>query len=114
MELRIAVCRAARQSRHGLALGTAHGHGLQGRPELVARELPGQVAGALTLLEQEAGDGAVEPTVRRTERLRFGSLRGRAFVTRHDELIRLCAAGDAERAAAVAYDTWHSQPSAES
>ncbi|MGY1831202.1 GntR family transcriptional regulator [Geodermatophilus sp. SYSU D01180] len=59
-----------------------------------------------TVLEQ------FTPTVRRAERLRFGSLRGRASVTRHDELIRLCAAGDAEGAAAVAYDTWHSLPSA--
>ncbi|SDX27820.1 DNA-binding transcriptional regulator, GntR family [Geodermatophilus africanus] len=53
------------------------------------------------------------PTLRRAERLRFGSLRGRASITQHDELIRLCAAGDVERAAAVAYDTWHSLPSAE-
>ena len=60
-----------------------------------------------TVLEQ------FTPTVRRAERLRFGSLRGRASVTQHDELIRLCAAGDAEAAAAVAYDTWHSLPSAE-
>ncbi|MGY1786924.1 GntR family transcriptional regulator [Geodermatophilus sp. SYSU D00698] len=59
-----------------------------------------------TVLEQ------FTPTVRRAERLRFGSLRGRASVTRHDELIRLCAAGDVEGAAAVAYDTWHSLPSA--
>ncbi|MGY1780665.1 GntR family transcriptional regulator [Geodermatophilus sp. SYSU D01036] len=59
-----------------------------------------------TVLEQ------FTPTVRRAERLRFGSLRGRASVTRHDELIRLCAAGDGEGAAAVAYDTWHSLPSA--
>ena len=61
-----------------------------------------------TVLEQ------FTPTVRRAERLRFGSLRGRASVTQHDELIRLCAAGDVEGAAAVAYDTWHSLPSAES
>lgn len=60
-----------------------------------------------TVLEQ------FTPTVRRAERMRFGSLRGRASVTRHDELIRLCAAGDVEGAAAVAYDTWHSLPSAE-
>ncbi|MFC8193570.1 GntR family transcriptional regulator [Cellulomonas sp. NPDC057328] len=53
------------------------------------------------------------PLVRRAERLRFGSQDGRASVTQHDELIRLCAAGDAEAAAAVAYDTWHSLPSAE-
>ena len=38
---------------------------------------------------------------------------GRASVDRHDELIRLCAAGDVEGAAAVAFDTWHSLPSAE-
>jgi DNA-binding GntR family transcriptional regulator len=60
-----------------------------------------------TVLEQ------FTPTVRRAERLRFGSLRGRDSVTQHDELIRLCAAGDAEGAAAVAYDAWHSLPSAE-
>ena len=33
-------------------------------------------------------------------------------MARHDELIRLCAAGDVEGAAAVAYDTWHSLPTA--
>jgi DNA-binding GntR family transcriptional regulator len=60
-----------------------------------------------TVLEQ------FTPTLRRAERLRFASLQGRESVTRHDELIRLCAAGDAEGAAAVAYDTWHSLPSAE-
>ncbi|MGY1690627.1 FCD domain-containing protein [Geodermatophilus sp. SYSU D01105] len=67
-----------------------------------------------------AGNRALEtvleqftPTVRRAERLRFGSRCGRASITRHDELIRLCAAGDVEGAAAVAYDTWHSLPSAE-
>ena len=60
-----------------------------------------------TVLEQ------FTPTLRRAERLRFASLQGRESVTQHDELIRLCAAGDAEGAAAVAYDTWHSLPSAE-
>ena len=60
-----------------------------------------------TVLEQ------FTPALRRAERLRFGSLRGRASVTQHEELIRLCAAGDAEGAAAVAYDTWHTLPSAE-
>lgn len=53
------------------------------------------------------------PLVRRAERLRFGSLRGRTSVAQHDELIRLCAAGDPEGAAAVAYDAWHSLPSVE-
>ena len=60
-----------------------------------------------TVLEQ------FTPTVRRAERLRFTALRGRDSVRQHDELIRLCATGDAEGAAAVAHDTWHSLPSAE-
>ena len=47
------------------------------------------------------------PVVRRAERLQFASLGGRDSAERHDELIRLCAAGDAEGAAAVAFDTWH-------
>ena len=50
------------------------------------------------------------PVLRRIERLRFSTLGGRASVARHDELIRLCAAGEAEQAAAVAFDTWHSLP----
>ncbi|MGY2130383.1 GntR family transcriptional regulator [Blastococcus sp. SYSU DS0617] len=59
-----------------------------------------------TVLEQ------FTPTLRRAERLRFGSLQGQESVARHGELIRLCAAGDADGAAAVAYDTWHSLPTA--
>jgi DNA-binding GntR family transcriptional regulator len=59
-----------------------------------------------TVLEQ------FTPTVRRAERLRFASLQGRDSVTRHDELIRLCAEGDVAGAAAVSYDTWHSLPDA--
>jgi DNA-binding GntR family transcriptional regulator len=50
------------------------------------------------------------PVVRRAERLRFRTLGGRASVARHNELIRLCAQGDAEGAAAVAFDTWHTLP----
>ena len=50
------------------------------------------------------------PLLRRAERLRFSSQEGRASLVRHDELIRLCAAGDAEGAAAVAFDTFHSLP----
>ena len=50
------------------------------------------------------------PVLRRAERLRFSALDGRASARRHDELIRLCAAGDAEGAAAVAFDTFHSLP----
>ncbi|WP_448006526.1 GntR family transcriptional regulator [Agromyces bauzanensis] len=52
------------------------------------------------------------PVIRRAEHLRFASLDGRASVARHDELIRLCAALDVEGAAAVAFDTWHSLPTA--
>lgn len=48
------------------------------------------------------------PVLRRAERLRFSTLTGRASVSRHDDLIRLCAAGETEAAAAVAFDTWHS------
>ncbi|MFC8797744.1 GntR family transcriptional regulator [Promicromonospora sp. NPDC057138] len=50
------------------------------------------------------------PVLRRAERLRFSSLGGRASFARHDELIRLCAAGDADEAAAVAFDTWSTLP----
>lgn len=60
-----------------------------------------------TVLEQ------FTPLIRRAERLRFGSLDGQGSVAQHDALIRHCAAGDAEAAAACAYDTWHSLPSGE-
>jgi len=70
------------------------------------------------VLVRIAGNRALEtvleqftPTVRRAERLRFGTLRGRGSAAQHDQLIRLCAAGDVEGAAAVSYDTWHSLPS---
>lgn len=47
------------------------------------------------------------PVLRRVERLRFASLDGRDSVVRHAELIRLCAAGDSDGAAAVAFGTFH-------
>lgn len=50
------------------------------------------------------------PVLRRAERLRFSSLAGKSSVARHDDLIRLCGAGDAEAAAGVAFDTWHTLP----
>jgi DNA-binding GntR family transcriptional regulator len=59
---------------------------------------------AVTVLDQ------FTPVVRRAERLRFSTLGGRASIARHNELIRLCADGDAEAAAAVAFDTWHTLP----
>jgi len=51
------------------------------------------------------------PMVRRAERLRFSSLDGRRSFARHDELIQLCRSMDADGAAMVAFDTWHSLPS---
>lgn len=53
------------------------------------------------------------PVLRRAERLRFSTLDGRASVRRHEELIKLCEAGDAEAAAAAAFGTWHSLPTAD-
>lgn len=50
------------------------------------------------------------PVLRRAERLRFSTPAGRDSVARHDELIRLCAEGDAQSASAVAFDTWHTLP----
>jgi DNA-binding GntR family transcriptional regulator len=54
-----------------------------------------------TVLEQ------FDPLVRRAERLRFDA-DGNASVERHDTLIDLLASGDAEGAASVAYEVWHS------
>jgi DNA-binding GntR family transcriptional regulator len=51
------------------------------------------------------------PVVRRAERLRFASVDGRASTARHDQLIELCQNLDADGAARVAFDTWHSLPS---
>lgn len=47
-----------------------------------------------------------EPVLRRAERLRFASHEGAESVARHDRLIALCAAGDADAAAQVAAQTW--------
>lgn len=47
-----------------------------------------------------------EPVLRRAERLRFASHEGAESVERHARLIDLCAAGDAEGAAALAEHTW--------
>jgi DNA-binding GntR family transcriptional regulator len=50
-----------------------------------------------------------DPLVRRAERLRF-SRDGHSSVGLHEQLIELLAAGDAQRAASVAFDIWHSLP----
>ncbi|GEK21928.1 GntR family transcriptional regulator [Cellulomonas xylanilytica] len=69
--------------------------------------IPVTVAGnraAAAVLEQYM------PVLRRIERVRFASADGLRSPDRHDELIRLCAVGDTDGAAAVAFDTWHSLP----
>ncbi|HEY8589534.1 MAG TPA: GntR family transcriptional regulator [Naasia sp.] len=48
-----------------------------------------------------------DPLVRRAERHRF-SFEGNGSVDLHDKLIELLATGDAEKAATVAFDIWHS------
>jgi DNA-binding GntR family transcriptional regulator len=50
-----------------------------------------------------------DPLIRRTERMRFG-VDGKTSHDRHVRLIDLIEAGDAEGAAAVAFDLWHSLP----
>ncbi|MFD4760351.1 GntR family transcriptional regulator [Streptomyces sp. NPDC058439] len=62
---------------------------------------------------EAAGNDAVKtvleqftPVLRRVERLRFSSVTGRGSVALHRKLIDLCAAGDAEAAADVSFDTW--------
>ena len=51
-----------------------------------------------------------EPVVRRAEFLRFLSIDRFASRERHATLIDLCEAGDTERAAELAFQTWHSLP----
>jgi DNA-binding GntR family transcriptional regulator len=52
------------------------------------------------LLEQ------VTPLLRRLERARFETLAGRGSVADHERIIALCAAGDAEAAAAATRENW--------
>lgn len=46
------------------------------------------------------------PVLRRVERLRFATLGGRGSVAQHEKIIRLCAARDADGAAAAARANW--------
>jgi DNA-binding GntR family transcriptional regulator len=50
-----------------------------------------------------------DPLVRRAERARFSS-DGHTSIELHERLITLMTAGDAEQAAAVAFEIWHSLP----
>lgn len=54
----------------------------------------------MTVLEQ------FTPTLRRVERLRFGSLAGRGSVSLHEQMVQHCERGDAEAAASVSHQTW--------
>ncbi len=54
-----------------------------------------------------------EPVLRRAERLRFASHEGAASVERHERLIELCAAGDADGAARLAEQTWQTLTTAD-
>ena len=49
------------------------------------------------------------PLVRRAERLRFDG-NGEASITRHEQLIDLLAAGDADAASTAAFDIWRTLP----
>ena len=102
-----AMREANRQFRAALELGDMEAalradDDLHGVPVTVAANLA-----LIAVLEQ------FTPVLRRAERLRFSSLDGCASIARHDELIRLCAAGDADGAAALAFDTFHSLPASE-
>ena len=46
------------------------------------------------------------PKVRRLERARFGSLAGRRSVEQHDQIVVLCASGQAEAAALAVRENW--------
>jgi DNA-binding GntR family transcriptional regulator len=46
------------------------------------------------------------PKVRRLERARFGSLAGRGSVKGHEQIIALCASGEAEAAEQVVREQW--------
>ena len=50
--------------------------------------------------------GRLMPKVRRLERARFGSLAGRRSVEGHDQIIALCASGEAEAAAQAVREQW--------
>jgi DNA-binding GntR family transcriptional regulator len=67
----------------------------------VAVEVAGNAAVA-TVLDQYT------PVLRRLERVRFSSEAGRASVARHQSLLDLCSARDADAAATVAHATWAS------
>lgn len=49
----------------------------------------------------------LSPVLRRVERLRFGSLAGRASVVQHERIVALARAGDADGAARAVRDNWH-------
>ncbi|GAB3128599.1 GntR family transcriptional regulator [Tsukamurella serpentis] len=48
----------------------------------------------------------VTPVLRRLERLKFGSLAGRTSITQHQNIIELCIASEADKAAAETARNW--------
>src|SRR6266516_900508 len=46
------------------------------------------------------------PKIRRLERARFGSLAGRRSVEQHDQIVVVCASGEAEAAARAVRENW--------
>lgn len=64
----------------------------------------------VTVLGNEAIASVLDhfrPVVRRAERARFAA-DGQASLERHEQLVGLLAAGDAEAAADLTFETWHS------
>ncbi|PVZ14954.1 GntR family transcriptional regulator [Actinomycetospora cinnamomea] len=75
------------------------------RADAELHRIPVVVAGnraVVTVLDQ------FTPVLRRAVRLRFASPEAQESLRRHDELIRRCAGGDVDGAAAIALHTWHS------
>lgn len=79
-----------------------------------AIEADDEFHGALVAASDNPAIGTVleqfEPVVRRAEILRFLSVDRFASRERHDALISLCEAGDADAAADLEYRTWHDLP----
>ena len=76
------------------------------RPWMPTRRYTGSRSPRWAIRALEAVLDQFDPLVRRAERLRF-SADGHASVELHAKLIELIAAGDAQGAASVAFDIWH-------
>jgi hypothetical protein len=88
--------------REGEGLGDPSTRGR--RQRLVGRV--GRVHGDTRNLAVQRTIGRLIPTLRRIERLRFGTLSGRRSVQQHAQIIELAATGDATVTAAAVRDNW--------